>query len=527
MFSPKKPGYVSLGTLVLALFAIVIPVLVSGDFARRQTLSTQVEQVEAVSLDLLRRTDTTIRQIDNAREVLSKSQVEPCSEDDLRTMRSLVMTSDYLQATGRMEGNKLICGSFGTLPAPIDLGAETMSPGKHGRRLWRSISIPFTGDARFHVVERGGVCAFIAEGLVLDAFGRGPEMDTGVLATFDEEVISSTGPVDPREVKKLGDRNAVTHVDDRAITAIRRSNLAEVAVIASLPTSYIRQRETKAALLFVPMGALVSLLLGITVIRSGQRQQTLPFVLRQAIRQKEFFMNYQPIVDLRTGSVVAAEALIRWRRPTGEMVRPDLFIPVAEETGLMPKITEIVIDLVMHDAARILARDPNFRLNLNFSSKDIQTGNAVDQLVRVAALHRVSLSSLTVEITETGLLSGERSLQAVQTLRRAGVKIAMDDFGSGYSSVANLMTLDVDCLKVDKLFVDSIGRESATSQVIVHIIEMARSLQISVTAEGVENLDQVAYLREHGVQYGQGFMFGRPMPIDALLATVSSARTSD
>ena len=204
------------------------------------------------------------------------------------------------------------------------------------------------------------------------------------------------------------------------------------------------------------------------------------------------------------------------------MVRPDVFIPVAEEIGLMGKITDLVIEFTMLATRRLNEVSPGFHVGLNISSTDVKSGRMPECLIEAAHRNQVDLSHIGVEITESGLLEGNEAISALNAIKATGVRVLMDDFGTGFSSLAYLMRLDVDCLKIDRLFVDAIGTESATSNVISHMIDMANTLSKMIIAEGVETEEQAHYLREHGVQMGQGYLFGRPMPLEDLIALLES-----
>jgi sensor c-di-GMP phosphodiesterase-like protein len=306
------------------------------------------------------------------------------------------------------------------------------------------------------------------------------------------------------------------------VVSLARSREYDFGVIAVSPLSYARGRILQFALILVPIGAICGLLIAWLIYRLALRSMGLPSVLRTAARRKEFRVEYQPIVNLETGRWGGAEALVRWRRD-GLDIRPDVFIPVAEESGLITEITACVMEIVARDLPRLTAIDSDFYVAINLSSADLKSAGIVDRVYELAE-SGVRSRNLTVEATERGFLDGKEVRGTIARLRSRGVRVAIDDFGTGYSSLASLQKLEIDTLKIDKSFVDTIGTDGATSGVVAHIIRLARSLNLGVVAEGVERESQAVFLRESGVPWAQGWYFAKAMPIDALCETLGIQR---
>ncbi len=248
-------------------------------------------------------------------------------------------------------------------------------------------------------------------------------------------------------------------------------------------------------------------------------------MLRRAIRQQNFYVEYQPIVELHSRRVVGAEALVRWKSPQGN-VQPDHFIPLAEDRGLIHLITGQVLSIITQDLPRILEIDPNFEVAINMSAGDLRSGRTIEQLDRLLDTTAAQPHNIGIEATERAFLHDPETAELIGVLRRKGFRVAIDDFGTGYSSLACLQSLSLDTLKIDRAFVETIDTNGATSQVVLHIIEMARSLHLEMVAEGVETEEQAQFLLRRGVRYAQGWLFDRPVPIASLLQKIQLQKTT-
>jgi diguanylate cyclase (GGDEF)-like protein len=245
--------------------------------------------------------------------------------------------------------------------------------------------------------------------------------------------------------------------------------------------------------------------------------------LRLAIEREELRLYFQPIISLATGEPVATEALVRWQHPRRGLVNPAEFVPLAEETGLILSLGQWVLDEACQQAKawdverRQTGRDaPEIDVHVNLSAVELRDPHLAAR-VRATLQHTgVDARRLVFEITETLLLDDAESVRAtLGELRDLGVRFALDDFGTGYSSLSYLHTLPLDILKIAKSFVDGLARGGREASFVRMIIELARTLRISVVAEGIETAEQAAALEALDCEYGQGFFLGRPKPAPA------------
>jgi sensor c-di-GMP phosphodiesterase-like protein len=263
------------------------------------------------------------------------------------------------------------------------------------------------------------------------------------------------------------------------------------------------------------------LALGAAVLLLARQQMSLANALRQGLRRDEFFLVYQPVVELATGRWVGAEALLRWRRSNGEMIGPDLFIPVAERSKTISLLTRRVLELVHRDVGDFLARHPAFHIALNLSAADLCSPEIVTRFEELLAMTHARPSNFIVEVTERALLDMTVARPVIATLRARGIEVAVDDFGTGYSSLSYLQSLELDFLKIDRSFIEAIGTHAPTDQVVQHIIAIGQTMDLRMIAEGVETDVQAKYLVEGRVQYAQGWHFAKAMPWAGLHAALA------
>ena len=241
--------------------------------------------------------------------------------------------------------------------------------------------------------------------------------------------------------------------------------------------------------------------------------------LRKAIHRKEFVNHYQPIVSLKTRSVVGFESLIRWNHPQLGLIYPDAFITIAEETGLIIPITRLLLQEACSDLKSWQDQIEDLQkltMNINISSKHFLLPSLLDDIKDVLKNTGLPPDHLKLEITETALMEDvEETVRHVNRLRDYGLQIVIDDFGTGYSSLSYLQRLPIDTLKVDRSFVSRINNTSDGNRNIVEaIISLAHRLDMIVVAEGVENLEQHSILLNMECQFGQGYLFSKPIPKD-------------
>jgi diguanylate cyclase (GGDEF)-like protein/PAS domain S-box-containing protein len=243
-------------------------------------------------------------------------------------------------------------------------------------------------------------------------------------------------------------------------------------------------------------------------------RQSIEESLRRALERREFALHYQPKINCKTGAITGAEALIRWTHPTRGMVPPALFIPVAEDSGLILPIGNWVLREACEQArAWVDAGLPVATMAVNVSAIEFRNDNFLDGLFAILRETELNPSSLELELTESVLMKNAESAASIlKTLRTSGVQVAIDDFGTGYSSLSYLRKFPIDALKIDQSFVRLITPAGDDASIVTAVIGMAQSLKLRVVAEGVETREESAFLQAHECDEAQGYYFSRPVP---------------
>jgi EAL domain-containing protein (putative c-di-GMP-specific phosphodiesterase class I) len=244
--------------------------------------------------------------------------------------------------------------------------------------------------------------------------------------------------------------------------------------------------------------------------------------LRRALAEQEFLLFYQPQVDLASGAIIGAEALIRWLRPGFGIVGPHVFLPHAEETGLIHPINEWVLREACHEARRWDAAGlPPLRIGVNLSPLQFRKRTVPLMVAQALAESGLSPGRLDLELTESIVLQDIDAVAAdLRNLLDLGVHVSIDDFGIGYSSLNYIKKLPVDRIKIDMSFVRNICTEPSDAAIVRAIITLGHSLDMKVVAEGVETIEQLARMQTEGCDEVQGYYFGKPMPAADFIALV-------
>ena len=251
----------------------------------------------------------------------------------------------------------------------------------------------------------------------------------------------------------------------------------------------------------------------------GVERLRLETFLRRSIEKDEVFLNYQPQVEIDSGRLIGVEALVRWNHPELGLIPPIRFIPLAEDTGFINQLGK----WVLHEACRQMVRWQEAGLHVpkiavNLSAKQFERGSIVNMVADILRETGLEPQRLQLEVTESVIMNTGDAMVFINDLHSIGVGLAIDDFGTGYSSLAYLKQLPVQTLKIDRSFIKDISTDANDEAIAIAIIQLGKSMNLSVIAEGVETEEQAAFLLRHGCRLAQGYFYSKPLAAADMLA---------
>jgi sensor c-di-GMP phosphodiesterase-like protein len=269
---------------------------------------------------------------------------------------------------------------------------------------------------------------------------------------------------------------------------------------------------------------IVLLVVALAILLHRRRMPDNPVAeIERALEAGEFIPYYQPIVDIRSGQLRGAEVLVRWRKPDGTLVLPGSFIPLAESSGLIRDLTRDLMRRVCVEAGAAIGRRPGLKISFNFAGKLFADEGIVKEVRNIFSGTPIALSQVVLEVTERDPIENfTETRRIIAALQGIGVRIAIDDVGTGHSGLSYMLKLGVDIIKIDKMFVDAIGTDRNSTTIVETLVDLAHNMRMDVVAEGVENFEQVTHLRELGIRSAQGYVFAPPLPGSAFLQLIEA-----
>lgn len=509
---------VRLVTSVL-IVSILLPIILSLWLAHRQANDLFNQEMDGYADRILARTQRVKDQVRTALNEINRFKGEPCSLEHLRQLQKVSYIHQYIQGIFYLDNAVKPCELLRNTLSQKVPNSEFVTPG--GYRVWLTSRYDLQTNDNMIAVSRGKYMVMIDPDSMIDVLPHPAyPLHAAIISTRNHRVIASNYAIDPdiwqnalHTFQPVIEHNGVVY---------KQQLLPPVGgiLLTWSTTNPIDNSWYHQLLFWLPVGLVLSALASFLMLRILRQLQSSHYRILDAIKAGEITVHYQPIVALKSGRIIGAEALARWQQPDGHWLPPDMFIPLAEQTGVITQLTEHIVSSVFSEMGRWLAQHPEQHISINIAATDLYSSTLPALMSQQCARWGVEPSQIAIELTERVLVSPEKALPVLQSYRQAGHPIYIDDFGVGYSSLSYLQELEVDTLKIDKCFVDTL----ACNPVTAHIIEIAKSLNLSMVAEGIETECQRDWLVAHGVQSGQGWLYSPSLPKKAFMAWAQENR---
>jgi len=512
-----KPGWRHKKILVGLIFFIIvvaafISIYLSLIIAQNQVISKETKRLRDITNGVLMRMSTTRDQFANIVNYFSSvPEKDACLPEHIQKMQEFNVTGFFLHAVAHIRGSRITCSSMSEVFNGMELGPPFRIE-QDGTRMWANIKVADWQNHHLVIMEKSGWAVIFVPSHAIEALSD-TEVSVGVFGITSHHLYTSKGEIAQAWLTKYQGKQPLTFIDkDRQTLVYMAPNkLNLTAVVAALPLKDTNHDIVTFIQILIPLAMVVGLALaGLFVYMQRTRYSTKSAILR-ALANNEFYLEYQPIMNLHLNTCVGAEALIRWKTPDNTFISPDTFIPAAEASGVICQITRRVFEIVARDMRNAFAMHPDFHVGINISSHDIRSGELLGLIKSLIKSSGAQGKQILIEVTERGFLDDDEALTTIKNIRDCGVRVAIDDFGTGYSSLSYLTKFQLDYLKIDKTFVDSVGTDAVTSHVAFHIIEMAKTLKLDMVAEGVETATQAHILQSRGVHHVQGWLYSKSL----------------
>jgi sensor c-di-GMP phosphodiesterase-like protein len=509
----------------LAMIAAVLSasLLIAGGMfmAMRQVEQSESQQMNAQGERFLARLEQLFGQLRESLDDLEAQPLRSCDDEMIATLQQVTFNYRFVYEAAYMDASR-ICSNrprqegLSVVRAP-DIKGPTYS-------YWLNTTTEPDENRAALMLGRGNFRVATSRGHLTDMVDLSPGSSLLVVLDHGTRAIPVLGTAQawpPTEHWPPKSRDALQVTQTRLIYRMPTDNPEYQLVLITPRTS---MHIPAVWWWMIPVCLLLGAFVGFFVFLLVRQRQSLDAELHGAIRRGELQVLYQPIFDLDSRNCVGAEALLRWRRPDGTLTSPDLFIPMAENTGQIRQMTDFVLQRLLEQLGQLLRANPQLYISVNLAACDVMVPRIGLVMARLLTLHRVAARQIAFEVTERGLIDVVVARENLQALRDVGHQVLIDDFGTGYCSLAYLQTLPVDCLKIDKAFIDALGHDAASSGVAPHIIHMAQALDLKVIAEGIELESQAQLLRSEGVKFGQGWLFAHALSAVQFIELITRGR---
>jgi sensor c-di-GMP phosphodiesterase-like protein len=461
--------------------------------------------------------DLAIDKAVHALKDVASRGVESCSPASVDTLQQVVFTAGAIKEIAVVGPNgQTLCTDAGAAFAPRDVLAtsatsdpnimlDVVRPTEGGGRLLR---------VRLLVAGKPAVAALLPQDALLPQIGPNgtPLQGAARLALADGTQVATAG-----------DETAIAPQNNHLIGRARSQRYGVAIAVA------LRQQGTVASHDDLRrIGIVVSAGFALAILTCALffpwRQRHNPIAeIEAALVAGEFIPYYQPIIDIKNGKLLGAEVLVRWRKRDGTIVSPGVFIPLVESSGLILDLTRSLMRQVCIELGAAIGARPQMYITFNIAPRHFNDAVVLNDVGSIFEGSQIRLSQIVLEITERFEIENiNATRRVIAALQGLGCRVALDDVGTGHNGLSYILKLGVDIIKIDKLFVEAIQTERHAQAIVETLVALARDLRMQIVAEGVERIDQVEYLREHGISAAQGYVFAPPLPGSAFTTLIDA-----
>ncbi|ELY2735717.1 EAL domain-containing protein [Cronobacter dublinensis] len=490
------------------IMVVLLPVMLALWLAHHRAVNETREHLDTFAQLVLNRTELVLSHVEKARNEAEKYQGEICSPAHQRNMLDISRGQIYVEDLIYAQGDELLCSPLFDQPFILSPANYTRTP---DIAFYYYRDTPFFSGHKMIYLRKGNYVAVVNPLSFSEILSNDATLSYGVYDTVTRDFFSLSEKVEARTLAPFVHSPQTVFQKEGRFWSIVVSGKRPIAIIVSTSDDWFWQAWQRQMSVMLPLGLLMGGFLMFIGTRTRNRFNSPSRQLQRALHKRALRLHYQPIMDIKHGMCVGAEALLRWPGYNGQVMSPAEFIPLAEKTGMIAQVTDYVVEELFNDLGHFLATHPQIYISINLSASDFHSSRLIALIEGKNSQHGVRAQQIKIEVTERGFIDVPRTTPVIQAFRQSGFEIAIDDFGTGYSNLHNLYSLNVDILKIDKSFIDTLTTNSTSHLIAEHIIDMAQSLRLKIIAEGVETAEQVTWLLKRGVQYCQGWHFSKAL----------------
>jgi sensor c-di-GMP phosphodiesterase-like protein len=506
------------------LFAIVVGAVFAGGplIAFNLWLDNLIErqgqtEVSTAAKRAIALAEARVRDAVGTLDTLALAGVSSCDQQNMEAMRRAAFNTIPVKEIAVIGADgKTLCNHLGLPPGERNVVSSEPLVGASGYRL---DIISLHGGERMVRLRRDVVSVQNSISALVPAVLFLPQVSTGG-GPFSgyARIVTAQGAT----IGEVGGRTADSESTNFS-AGIRSSKFGfDVEVLSPRARIEAEHADLKWFGL-IAAGIIMMTVTGLVVLLPRRSPRNPMAEIEHALEAGEFIPYYQPVVDIRSGQLRGAEVLVRWRKSDGTLVLPGAFIPLMESSDLIDDLTRHLMRKVCTEVGPALGRRPDLRISFNFAGKLFSEPSIVKDVRNIFVDSPIKFSQVVLEVTERDPIENfTETRQTIAALQGLGVRIAIDDVGTGHSGLSYMLKLGVDIIKIDKIFVDAIGTDRNSTTIVETLVDLARNMRMDVVAEGVENFEQVMHLRTLGVRSAQGYVFAPPLPGSSFLQLVEA-----